>query len=549
MVFLGKAVAGGRGVDGAEGVIAANESARRIDLRTAAMTARRAARCGARAIRDLPIVGAVGVSRGTRQPRAYSGQVPTLLHISDLHRTPGPRLNNGVILAAMASDARRWEEEGIPHPDLVVVSGDLIQGASLDSTDPDSEITAQYAEARDFLYGLAAQFTGCDRSRIILVPGNHDVHWNRARNAMRELTDCPTPISQLSLQSDSGVRWSWAEQKAYEISDWDLYRSRYEHYRLFREEFYAGVEPNPIKHADCDLISVEYPDDGLIVVGFASWYGHDCYCRVGDIDPAALVQSQQLLAHSTAPVAAAVWHHSIVGGPRVHDYMDPHVVHKLIDYGFSVGLHGHQHHSGAAPYELHLPNLTSMAIVGAGSLAVGDDQLPAGELRQYNLVSIDNDRHCITVHVRAMSPAGVFYGSHRDDFGGNSFVRLDLPRRSRSMRQLNIGQLRDEAIACVNQGQFEKALQLLDWPKRSATHHIDRQIVVVALEGLDRRDPLLAFLDPSHSAEEAIKLVSLHIDARQFDEALECLSRAAVLLDEATVQGIGERIEVERMMA
>ena len=53
--------------------------------------------------------------------------MPTLLHISDLHRTSGPRLNNDDLLSAIFSDAARWEAEGIPWPDLVVVSGDLIQ--------------------------------------------------------------------------------------------------------------------------------------------------------------------------------------------------------------------------------------------------------------------------------------------------------------------------------------------------------------------------------------------------------------------------------------
>ena len=52
-----------------------------------------------------------------------------LLHISDLHRTSSPRLDNDQLFAALASDAARWDAEGIPWPDLVVVSGDLIQGA------------------------------------------------------------------------------------------------------------------------------------------------------------------------------------------------------------------------------------------------------------------------------------------------------------------------------------------------------------------------------------------------------------------------------------
>ena len=55
--------------------------------------------------------------------------MPTLLHISDLHRTSKPRLSNDELLAAIVSDATRWESEGVPQPELIVVSGDLVQKA------------------------------------------------------------------------------------------------------------------------------------------------------------------------------------------------------------------------------------------------------------------------------------------------------------------------------------------------------------------------------------------------------------------------------------
>ena len=104
--------------------------------------------------------------------------MPTLLHISDLHRTSGPRLTNDDLLAAIFSDAIRWESEGISWPDLIVVSGDLIQGVDVDASNPDSKIEAQYAEVSDFLQRMAAKFVSSDRSRVIIVPGNHDVHWD-----------------------------------------------------------------------------------------------------------------------------------------------------------------------------------------------------------------------------------------------------------------------------------------------------------------------------------------------------------------------------------
>ena len=37
---------------------------------------------------------------------------------------------------------------------------------------------------RTSLGQLATQFLGSDRSRLVIVPGNHDVDWNRSRASM-----------------------------------------------------------------------------------------------------------------------------------------------------------------------------------------------------------------------------------------------------------------------------------------------------------------------------------------------------------------------------
>ena len=196
-----------------------------------------------------------------------------------------------------------------------------------------------------------------------------------------------------------------------------------------------------------------------------------------------------------------------MGGPRAQDYMDQQVIHRLIDFGVSVGLHGHQHYPGAAPYELRLPNLTSMVVVSAGSLAVGDDQLPAGERRQFNVVDIDPDNESITVHVRAMSSGRVFTGSHRDDFGGNTFMRLDLPRSPSRPPGPTTTQLLDDAMTATRNRKFERALGLLSKIVDSSHSHAKRQIAIAALDGLGRHDELLELLRPPQSADEAVRAI------------------------------------------
>ena len=472
--------------------------------------------------------------------------MPTLLHISDLHRTSGPRLSNDELLAAITSDATRWSGEGIPSPDLVVVSGDLVQGVSIGTTDPDSEIVAQYSEARDFLRRLAAEFVDSDRSRVVIIPGNHDIHWSRARNAMKPLAACPDGIASRAFEANSNVRWNWKDQKAYEISDSNLYESRFKHFRQFQADFYAGLDPSPLSHRDDDLVFVEYPSLGLVIVGFASWHGNDCFCHVGEINSASLSSSRKLLAGSNAPVAVAVWHHSIVGGPRENDYMDQRVIHKLIDFGFSVGLHGHQHYPGAAPFELHLPNLTSMAVVGAGSIAVGDRELPTGERRQFNIVVIDPASNSITVHVRAMSSGGVFTGSHRDDFGGETFIKLNLPSSPSRPKPPTPTQRLDDAMTAVGTEQYERALELLAEINTSHSHE-KRQINIRALEGLGRQEELIELLDPPQSVDEVFRVISLLLDAGQFDEAEIRLNAASAFVDRAIFEELTATINARRM--
>lgn len=469
----------------------------------------------------------------------------TLLHISDLHRTSGPRLHNDELFAAIASDAVRWEAEGIPRPDLIVVSGDLIQGARFDASDPEAEIAAQYEEADDLLRRLAAKFVDADLSRVVIVPGNHDVHWGRARAAMKPITACPPGFAQKAFEAESGLRWDWTAQKAYEIADAGLYDSRCDPFRQFWAGFYADLDPNPLAH-DSDMVFLDYPSLGLVVVGFASWHGNDCFCHAGEIDSSLVSLSQELISRSEAPVALAVWHHSIVGGPRAHDYMDQRVSHRLIDFGFSVGLHGHQHFPRAAPFQLKLPNRAAMAVVGAGSLAVGDQELPMGERRQFNVVELDPDQERITVHVRAMSPAGVFTGSHRDDFGGNTYIRLSLPPSPARPSVPSMISRLDEAMNAIRVEGYESALDLVADVGPSLAHQ-KRQVQIEALNGLGRHAELIDLLDPPQTGEEAIKLISMFLDARRFDEAAGQLETSSALLDAAVRRDLSATIKARRV--
>lgn len=113
----------------------------------------------------------------------------------------------------------------------------------------------------------------------------------------------PSGVAYKSFEAGSGVRWDWEGQQTCEVVDNDLYASRFEHFRLFRADFYSGLVPSPLPEGDGDLVYFDYSSLGLVIVGFASWHGNDCFCHVGDIAPSSLSLSRTLLASSEASTA------------------------------------------------------------------------------------------------------------------------------------------------------------------------------------------------------------------------------------------------------
>ena len=87
----------------------------------------------------------------------------TILHISDIHRTSDEPVTNQSILNALIADLRRQQEnEGLPKPDILVVSGDLTQAADEHEYDD-----AQFCRHRFKDIGLARTNSPTDGS-----PGN-----------------------------------------------------------------------------------------------------------------------------------------------------------------------------------------------------------------------------------------------------------------------------------------------------------------------------------------------------------------------------------------
>lgn len=465
----------------------------------------------------------------------------SILHISDLHRTPGEHLSNAEMISALVGDRSRYMRENPPirPPDAIIVSGDIIQGVPLGFADATAQLRAQYDAAESFLTEITDRFIDGDRSRLILVPGNHDIDWAASKAAM---VDVPADAMPLNLGRDlfaagSDLRWDWKTQKLYRIQDVSAYARRLDAYWDFFDRFYAGVGGllNVARGRDANLYSLA---NGLIgVAAFNSCQGNDCFSYQGAIPREAVAQaSLDLLAEPNAfELLIAVWHHNIEGPPQRSDYMDVDIVRGMIGRGFRMGLYGHQHRPDAVPFHIHLAQRETMAAVSAGSLCAGARELPPGTHRGYNVIEIHDDFLGARIHVREVEAVtNLFTRGPRMAFGGESYTDLrweappDLMGRPRVPAAEAMLDLITEAER-LRRSQPAEALALLR-PQEAVLPPFGRRLLIDLALNQDDLDLASRLLSPPTSIEELAELMELHIRRRAVEDGRDVLDRHATAL-------------------
>lgn len=441
-----------------------------------------------------------------------------ILHISDLHRSPEDPISNDELISALVSDRDSYlrETPAICAPDAIVVSGDIIQGVPLDTTDYEAKLTEQYAVAMAFLDELVRRFLGGDRSRLIMIPGNHDVDWNTAFKALEVVEEAKIPPKLAAALNDenSEFRWDWKARKLYRIADRTLYDQRLAAFWNFFEKFYAGVpdlldvKPN----ADANLFSL--CGNRIGVAAFNSCHGNDCFAYHGMIRREAVSRSHLRLDDSghVFDLRIAVWHHSVEGAPYRTDYMDIDIVRGMIGRGFRLGLYGHQHKAQAVGEQVWLSTQEKMAITSAGSLCAGARELPTGTYRQYSIIEIAEDFRCARLHVRHMSVANLFCPARLPDFGGNSFMPLDwTPPRNMAGAVVNTDALRTQkaieaAEIAVKTDDPKKAIPILRQLDLQAGSY-QRELILTAATSAQDWSTITEITDPPLTIDELIKRV------------------------------------------
>lgn len=327
----------------------------------------------------------------------------SILHISDLHKIEGT--NYRALLESLLTDKDSYLNSGIIEPKYVVVSGDLIHGGN-----SEAEIRQQYAETKTFLDEVVCKFLDGDKNKMLIVPGNHDISYPHSRGSMM-----PEPEENKLLNSQSlkkchpQIRWSWEDFTFYKISDAEQYKQRFDLFKEFYNEFYAGLRTYPEDSTSiAELYTFE--DDKVSFALFNSCMQLDHLNDTAGIDEDAIVNVLPMLRsnYNRGFLNIAVWHHHFYDTPRKTDYMDREIVNKMSHSYIQIGLFGHQHISQIAEFyggDLALgdtPENQRLLLISSGTLFGGEKELPEGSRRQYNVIEIEKENGIakVKIHVR-----------------------------------------------------------------------------------------------------------------------------------------------------
>ncbi len=437
----------------------------------------------------------------------------SILHISDLHRDRNNPIRNDVLLDSLENDCRHFSTEEDPKvrpPNLIVVSGDIIYGIKSDVPEPYKCLLEQYDEASDFLIQLAERFVEGDRERVVIVPGNHDMstyHLAKSLELIDILPDGKKDLIDQLFLPESSFRWSWHDLKLYKIADQTMYMKRMDAFAQFYRKFYKGkrsYDLDPAKQIDI----FDYPEFDLTIVGFSSCYNNDLYNRQGAIHPGCIAEAGIRLRHRpyASRLRMAVWHHNTEGPPARSDYMDPDLVQNLMDRGFSLGLHGHQHRPQYLNTRFRHGMERKITVISAGTLCGGPDFRHG---RAYNVIELSTAERTGRLHVREVQNDNLrlpIWGrralpSHAYPY--YEFKYDPPPPRFSTMNDTT--NVLIEAQDLHIRGEYKKAVDLLIAVVKQ--EGLSRQLLLDCLLKLNDTKSLLKTFDPPASEAEAIHVM------------------------------------------
>ncbi|MCP4349845.1 MAG: TIR domain-containing protein [Desulfobacterales bacterium] len=297
-----------------------------------------------------------------------------ILHLSDIH------LENSrqALKYRTQLQADLINELNIKRLGYLVISGDIANHSTEE----------EYNAAFEMIDGLVKRFN-LDSSRVVIVPGNHDINWDLSEEAYhfipkRKLPEYMNEECCIPL-GDAGalVRDDYLYQKRFDIFNTHFYK------KLYGKDY-------PSDYAQQAII-IMHPDDRILFLALNSCWeiDHHFRQRVGiNMEALAYALDRLQVEEYNNWLKIAVWHHPVTGMEMMNDDF----VELLTVHGFRICMHGHIYekiqdfHKYDHKHNIH--------IIGAGTFGTPTKEQMPGIPFQYNLLTYDPDELSITVSTR-----------------------------------------------------------------------------------------------------------------------------------------------------
>lgn len=321
----------------------------------------------------------------------------SIIQISDLHKDSD--FNYNQLIDSLKSDIANYANLGIYPVKYIVVCGDLIQGTrNTDIAKGNQDIQKQYEEVSVFLHNLVDVFLNGDISRLIIVPGNHDVNRAVSSNSMKPIDASEQEKVQKSYWERYGkkqiYRFDWKTLSFMQIIDEKFYTSRFDSFVSFFNGFYSSIGRTFPVSPEEDASLITFPNDKIAFACFNSCCQLDHLNAMGTINENAFHSIYRDLSscYSNGYLIFGVWHHHIYGVPHRCDFMDMKITKSMACNHILVGLFGHQHRSEVVEELNDLAEdieRDKMHLISSGTLFGSRKEMLPGVKRQYNLINVE----------------------------------------------------------------------------------------------------------------------------------------------------------------
>lgn len=307
--------------------------------------------------------------------------------------------NYNQLIDSLKSDTANYVNLGIYHVRYIVVCGDLIQGTrNTDIAKGNQDIQRQYEEVSVFLHNLVDVFLNGDISRLIIVPGNHDVNRAVSSNSMKRIEASEQEKVQKSYWERYGkkqiYRFDWKTLSFMQIIDEKFYSSRFDSFVTFYNRFYSSIGRTFPVSPEEDASLIAFSNDKIAFACFNSCCQLDHLNAMGTINENAFhcIYGDLSSCYSNGYLMFGVWHHHIYGVPHRCDFMDMKITKSMACNHILVGLFGHQHRSEVVEELNDLAEdieRDKMHLISSGTLFGSRKEMLPGVKRQYNLINVE----------------------------------------------------------------------------------------------------------------------------------------------------------------